>query len=277
MKYYLLNVLDRIKQHSLQLDAEAILYNKKWVVFNDAGDKQVFIFRPDKELVISHNGEVTRSKWELLPDGTMIVDVKDQSFLLNPNFVDGQFLSLNLDGHKDSLLMLDSNLYQVNDFKSLSDVNGYLEEKYILVPKREEEKRLLAEKQEKDRMAEKKQKEKEERERNLYRGRSYMSSSCKVTATILIALIFLIPLAFALHAKEHYLPFMVLWLFTIVLSPFILLVVNESLKNWRNKLEDSGQDITTPQKLFVFILTIMLLLLLVMLLLIMIDLKMLII
>ena len=60
MKYYLLNALARIKQYSQKLDAEAILYNKSWVIFNDTGDKEVFIFRPKNELLISLNGIVSK-------------------------------------------------------------------------------------------------------------------------------------------------------------------------------------------------------------------------
>ncbi|MDF9829757.1 hypothetical protein [Parabacteroides sp. PF5-6] len=189
MKYYLLSILDRIKQYSKQLDAEAILYNKKWIVFNDTGDKQVFIFRPDKELVISHNGEVTRSKWELLPDGTMIIDIKEQSYLLNPSFVDGQFLALNLDGHNDSILMLESTLFQSTTFKTLSEINVYLEEKYILAPMREKEQQLLIEREkEKFRLKEKEDNEKKIKEEEEEEGRKLMEGLFILFIIALIAI-----------------------------------------------------------------------------------------
>ena len=45
MKTYLLETLNRYKRFSESLDAKAVLSNKAWVVFNDEGEKQVYIFQ----------------------------------------------------------------------------------------------------------------------------------------------------------------------------------------------------------------------------------------
>ena len=47
MKTYLLETLNRYKRFSESLDAKAVLSNKAWVVFNDEGEKQVYIFQED--------------------------------------------------------------------------------------------------------------------------------------------------------------------------------------------------------------------------------------
>lgn len=66
MKTYILNELDRLKQYNKQLDAKAVLYNKNWEVFNEEGDKELLVFRPNNELLIVRKGIVQKSKWELL-------------------------------------------------------------------------------------------------------------------------------------------------------------------------------------------------------------------
>ena len=45
MKTYLFETLNRYKRFSESLDAKAVLSNKAWIVFNDEGEKQVYIFQ----------------------------------------------------------------------------------------------------------------------------------------------------------------------------------------------------------------------------------------
>ncbi len=47
MKTYLFETLNRYKRFSESLDAKTVLSNKAWVVFNDEGEKQVYIFQED--------------------------------------------------------------------------------------------------------------------------------------------------------------------------------------------------------------------------------------
>lgn len=131
MKYYLLNILDRIKQYSQKLDTEAVLYNKSWVIFNDTGDKEVFIFRSNSELLISYNGIVSKGKWELLPTGSILIDMLDKSYMFNASFVSGNFLTLNLDGNTESLIMLEEGLKNKLIINTLSQIEQYLNNLYI--------------------------------------------------------------------------------------------------------------------------------------------------
>ena len=53
MKTYLLETLNRYKRFSESLDAKAVLSNKAWIVFNDEGEKQVYIFQEDGTVLIT--------------------------------------------------------------------------------------------------------------------------------------------------------------------------------------------------------------------------------
>lgn len=61
MKTYLLDSINRLKRFSQNLDVQATLCGRSWLVFNDSGDKEVYIFEPDNSLVISIKGVVTNA------------------------------------------------------------------------------------------------------------------------------------------------------------------------------------------------------------------------
>ncbi|MDR2953556.1 MAG: hypothetical protein LBV43_00565 [Prevotella sp.] len=146
MKYYLLNTIQRVKQYSKQLDAESVLYNKNWIVFNDGEDKEQFIFRPNKELLISRNGIVSKAKWELLATGTILIEMGELTYLFNAAFKDNTFLILQLDGNKDYLIMYDHNLMVDNVIKSIQDIENQLDKRYIPANSTTDSKEIIIEK-----------------------------------------------------------------------------------------------------------------------------------
>ena len=131
MKYYFLGILDQIKWYSQKLDAKAILYNKNWEIFNDDGTKEVFIFRPGNELFISVNGIVSKAKWEILSTGFILIDIQGKSYLFKASFVSPEFMTLNLDGNQNALLMMEENRKRELRIRTLSDINAYLK-RYVL-------------------------------------------------------------------------------------------------------------------------------------------------
>ena len=152
MKYFLLNSIKRIKQYSQQLDAESVLSNKSWYVFSDTGEKIVFMFRSNAELLIVVNGKVNKGKWELLPNKALLIDMGSESHLYNSAFVENQLLALNLDGANDCLIMIEEGLKNELALNSIDRLDNYLENKYIIQPelelrrqKEEEEKKRSGE------------------------------------------------------------------------------------------------------------------------------------
>lgn len=45
MKTYLLDILNKYNRFSENLDVKTILCNKSWLVFNDTGNKELYIFQ----------------------------------------------------------------------------------------------------------------------------------------------------------------------------------------------------------------------------------------
>lgn len=108
MKTYLLDSLERFKRYSESLDAKTIICNKTWIVFNDNGIKETYIFQENGDLIISCNGLVTDGKWKYIPaNKSLIISGNDQSYMLHPKFFDGIVFALLLDGTKEYSFMID--------------------------------------------------------------------------------------------------------------------------------------------------------------------------
>lgn len=108
MKTYLLDSLERFKRYSESLDAKTIICNKTWIVFNDNGIKEIYIFQEDGDLIISCDGIVTNGKWKYIPaNKSLIISGNDQSYMLHPKFYDGIIFALLLDGTKEYSFMID--------------------------------------------------------------------------------------------------------------------------------------------------------------------------
>ncbi|HHX68011.1 MAG TPA: hypothetical protein GX708_08190 [Gallicola sp.] len=148
MKTYLLNAVQRLKNYSQKLDAQAILYDKSWEVFNESGDKELMIFRANNELLISRNGIIQKGKWELLDISNLIIDVGEKSYLLNAAYIEDQFLALKLDGTEQYMVMIETDMKNRFSLNTVKSIEGYLDDRY----KKIEQERIRKEKAEQKRI-----------------------------------------------------------------------------------------------------------------------------
>lgn len=130
MKTFLLTSVKRLKNYSKTLDAEAILYNKSWTVFNETGDKELMIFRPNKELLISRKGIIQKGKWDLLDIANIIIDMGDRTYLFNASYVEDGLLALQLDGTEEYMVMIDPEMKERLLLNSVQSIEGYLNSRY---------------------------------------------------------------------------------------------------------------------------------------------------
>ena len=143
MKTYLLEILNRYRKFSDSLDVEAILCSKSWIVFNDSGNKEIYLFQHDGSLIISVNGEVTNATWKYIPvNQSILISTKNASYMLRPAFVDDIIFALQLDGTNQFSFMIDELKRDAFAPKSLSDIEQYLIKRKQL--ELEKEKELLA-------------------------------------------------------------------------------------------------------------------------------------
>ena len=160
MKTYLFETLNRYKRFSESLDAKAVLSNKAWIVFNDEGEKQVYIFQEDGTVLITTNGIGSVKTWKYIPANKSILYGEDNSFvMLRTAFVDENILAFQLDGTDRYAFMIDENNKALFAPKTLEELNTYL------VDKLDTEKQKQIEQQNKNKEFAEKAKQEANRER----------------------------------------------------------------------------------------------------------------
>lgn len=89
MKTYLLDIPNRYNRFSKNLDVKTILCNKSWLIFNDSGDKELYIFQENGSLITSINGSVINATWQYLSaNNSLVISFKEKSYMLHPSFKD---------------------------------------------------------------------------------------------------------------------------------------------------------------------------------------------
>jgi len=78
MKTFLADIIPSIAKYSQKLDDLTKLTNQHWVSLGDINQtKRVYIFRGNKQLLISENGRVEKGTWDYLGNQSLLLDTKD--------------------------------------------------------------------------------------------------------------------------------------------------------------------------------------------------------
>ena len=142
MKTYLFDTFNRYKRFSEELDAKTILCNRSWWVFNDNGDKEVYIFQTDGTLIIAVSGKVTNATWQYIPaNKSLIITGNNQSYMVHPAFYDQMIFALQVDGTNDYAFLIDENNLPSTNLRSLADLKEHFAEKERQAVLAEEQKR----------------------------------------------------------------------------------------------------------------------------------------
>ena len=142
MKTYLLNIPTELKRFSQKLDAKALLCSKTWEVFNDEGNKEIFIFQNDGNLLISTNGDVIKSTWQFIAaNTTIIITAEGKTTMLRPAFVDGVVFALQKDGTQECLFLIDEHEQTICPNRTLNDLSSYFAKKINRQREKEQQRR----------------------------------------------------------------------------------------------------------------------------------------
>ena len=130
MKTYLFDTINRYKRFSEKLDVQTAICNKSWWVFNDSGEKELYIFNEDGTLDVSFGGRVTEGKWRYVSaNKSIIVSANSESFMLDPAFVDNAIFALKLNGTDQYVFMIDENNTASFVPSTYRELMGYFDEK----------------------------------------------------------------------------------------------------------------------------------------------------
>jgi len=131
MKTFIADIIPKLQRYSQQLDNLTLLTNQHWVVVDEiANSKTVYIFRSNHELLISKNGEVEKAKWEYLGNGSLLLDLKDKSYLFRHGFFDENILALKVDGKEEYAFLVNETRFD-KELSSTARILEFLNNKYI--------------------------------------------------------------------------------------------------------------------------------------------------
>lgn len=237
MKTFLLDIADRFRRFDEQLDVKALLCNKSWQVFNDAGVKEIYIFQEDGSLIISLNGKVSRATWQYIPaNRSLIINSDNESYMLRPFFQDENLFTLQLDGTREYSFLINEAQRTSFPVESLSDLKFYLEHKEErLLQIQVEKERQLALQQREEELRKKKQREREERlqafiEENLSKDECFLKLKRKEKKRMIYTGLFLfIGFIGVVSAENFHLPE---WLHNIIVLLISLMFIMMCIYNY---------------------------------------------
>lgn len=151
MKTYIFDTFNRYKRFSEELDAKTILCNKSWWVFNDSGEKEVYIFNTDGTLIIAVSGKVTNATWQYISaNKSIIITGNNQSYMVHPAFCDNMIFALQVDGTNEYSFLIDERSLPSTNLRTFNDLVLYFAEKErqaVLAEERKQQAAIEAQRQ----------------------------------------------------------------------------------------------------------------------------------
>lgn len=157
MKTYLFNAINKYKKFSETLEVKKAICDKAWWVFNDSGEKELYIFQEDGTLYITLSGKVNNGTWQYIPaNKSIIISANNQSYMVHAAFMDDCIFALQVDGTEEYAFLIDEQNQQNFLPETYSDVINYFiakEQKTLEEERRQQLLILQQEKEEKERLA----------------------------------------------------------------------------------------------------------------------------
>lgn len=134
MQTYLSDIIPSLSRYSKQLNDETLLTSRHWVVIDEiANRKNIYIFRKNRDLLISTNGLVERGTWDYLGNDKILIEQNGKAFLFRHGFFEDDFLALKIEGGEEYAFLVNEKKYDEN-LNSVLSIHSFLTKKYIDSP-----------------------------------------------------------------------------------------------------------------------------------------------
>ncbi len=245
MKTYVIEAIKRIKRFSEKFDVSTTLCDKTWIVFNDTGEKEVYIFQHDGSVFITTDGVGIKGEWHWISaNKSLVINSDGAVIMLHPEFVDNTILALTLDGTDEMAFLIEQDNKEAFIAKTLIQLEQYLiekEQKLISESNRKVEKENQKREQE---LRLKKEFEREEETKRQARELSHILTS-KMDRVILLATILALPLIIVLIFIENDYRELAISLLLMVYSILILVIHHKNSKTiekWKTEHPDDPRS-----------------------------------
>jgi hypothetical protein len=134
MQTYLSDIIPSISRYSKQLNDETLLTSRHWVVVEELENrKSIYIFRKNRDLLISTNGSVEKGTWDYLGNDKLLIEKDGKAFLFRHGFFEDDFLALKIEGGDEYAFLVNENKYDEN-LNSVLSIHTFLTKKYLYSP-----------------------------------------------------------------------------------------------------------------------------------------------
>lgn len=132
MKTYIVNSIKKIRFYKENIDVKLYICDKPWQVFNDSGEKELYIFLSDGTLVISRNGDVTNAKWKYInANKSIITTTSNGSVMVHPAYNDDLVFALQKDGTDEYAILINEKSIDKFHPQNIMEIDRYFENKLI--------------------------------------------------------------------------------------------------------------------------------------------------
>lgn len=130
MKTYIVNSIKKIRFYKENLDVKLYICDKPWQVFNDSGEKELYIFLSDGTLVISRKGDVTNAKWKYInANKSIIITTSNGSVMVHPAYNDDLVFALQKDGTDEYAILINEKSIDKFHPQNIMEIDRYFENK----------------------------------------------------------------------------------------------------------------------------------------------------
>lgn len=127
----LYNIVPKLEPFDYSLHHDNQFINQQWVLINGIEDAQsMYVFKPNNELVISENNEVTTTRWSFINSNFLSIMTEDGIVLIKAYYKDRDTLVLNQKASEEYAFFINSTDYS-ESINSKADLQKFLKDKYL--------------------------------------------------------------------------------------------------------------------------------------------------
>ncbi len=131
MRAILNDIVPRLQPFEYALHYDTQFINQKWVLINGINEvKAVYLFKPNNELVISEDNQVTKTRWSFINSNFISITTADGMILIKAYYKDKDMLVLNQKESEDYAFFINSSAYNTT-IDTKEDVQQYFKDKYL--------------------------------------------------------------------------------------------------------------------------------------------------
>ncbi len=131
MRNYLYNIVPNLEPFDYSLHHDNQFINQEWILINGIEDaRAMYVFKPNNELVISENDEVTKTRWSFINSNFLSITTEDGIVLIKAFYKDKDVLVLNQKASEEYSFFINASNYSV-PINNKADVQKFLKEKYL--------------------------------------------------------------------------------------------------------------------------------------------------